>query len=241
LYYYGARYYDPTIGRFITRDPVKGNTMNPQSLNPYVYCLNNPMKYIDPNGEWHIGSHDLLPDGDVEVDPATWDTFYDPELREKYHDEWAKKNSGSSGRKHSYRTWRGIKYAAPKTPVNSWGVEATGSYAYFAGQGGGHGWVWDENGNRTSYNIYQEGWGLGGGGDVSLFSSSLDAEEIANSVSKTYEISAEYFNVQVSLNESGDIVKFNIGLSGGCPFGFYYWDYVKTSPKGLISWLKDIF
>jgi len=39
LYYYGARYYDPTIGRFITRDPVKGNIMNPQTFNPYVYCL----------------------------------------------------------------------------------------------------------------------------------------------------------------------------------------------------------
>ena len=33
LYYFGARYYDSTIGRFITRDPVKGNIMNPQTLN----------------------------------------------------------------------------------------------------------------------------------------------------------------------------------------------------------------
>jgi len=51
LYYYGARYYDPTIGRFITRDPIKGSIMNPQTLNPYVYCLNNPMKYVDPDGQ----------------------------------------------------------------------------------------------------------------------------------------------------------------------------------------------
>jgi len=50
LYYYGARYYDPTIGRFITRDPKPGRLSNPQSLNPYVYCLNNPMKYIDLDG-----------------------------------------------------------------------------------------------------------------------------------------------------------------------------------------------
>ena len=106
LYYFGARYYDPTIGRFITKDPIKGNSMNPQTLNPYVYCLNNPMKYIDPDGEWYIGPHDLLPDGDVEVDPTTWDTFYDPELRQKYYDEWAKKNSDSSGRKHkSKKSW----------------------------------------------------------------------------------------------------------------------------------------
>jgi len=36
LYYFGAHYYDPTIGRFITRDPKRGNIMNPQTLNPYV-------------------------------------------------------------------------------------------------------------------------------------------------------------------------------------------------------------
>jgi RHS repeat-associated protein len=50
LYYYGARYYDPEIGRFITRDPAPGKTQTPQSLNRYTYCLNNPLKYTDPTG-----------------------------------------------------------------------------------------------------------------------------------------------------------------------------------------------
>ncbi len=50
LYYYGARYYDPTVGRFVSRDPVTGEKESPQSLNKYVYCLNNPLKYIDPAG-----------------------------------------------------------------------------------------------------------------------------------------------------------------------------------------------
>jgi RHS repeat-associated protein len=50
LYYYGARYYDPEIGRFITRDILKGSLSSPQSLNRNVYCLNNPQKYKDPNG-----------------------------------------------------------------------------------------------------------------------------------------------------------------------------------------------
>jgi RHS repeat-associated protein len=51
LYYYGSRYYDPHIGRFITRDPRFGRLANPQTLNRYVYVLNNPLKYIDPTGK----------------------------------------------------------------------------------------------------------------------------------------------------------------------------------------------
>jgi RHS repeat-associated protein len=50
LYYYGARYYDPGIGRFITRDPLAGTFSLPQTLNRYTYCANNPSKYIDPAG-----------------------------------------------------------------------------------------------------------------------------------------------------------------------------------------------
>ena len=50
FYYYGARYYDPVTGRFLTRDPLTGKKESPQSLNRYVYCLNNPLTYIDPAG-----------------------------------------------------------------------------------------------------------------------------------------------------------------------------------------------
>jgi RHS repeat-associated protein len=50
MYYFGARYYDPMVGRFITPDPVMG--ISPQLLNPYPYCQNNPILYVDPTGEW---------------------------------------------------------------------------------------------------------------------------------------------------------------------------------------------
>lgn len=53
LYYYGARYYDPGLGRFITRDPIVGKKAIPQSLNRYTYCLNNPVKMIDPTGMFY--------------------------------------------------------------------------------------------------------------------------------------------------------------------------------------------
>jgi RHS repeat-associated protein len=65
LYYYGARYYDPELGTFISRDPIKGRMVNPQTLNRYTYCQNNPTKYVDPWGEWGI-LHDIGDPGELE-------------------------------------------------------------------------------------------------------------------------------------------------------------------------------
>jgi RHS repeat-associated protein len=56
LYYYGARYYDPETGRFITADTIRGSLANPQSLNLYVYALNNPLRYVDPVGQTAVMS-----------------------------------------------------------------------------------------------------------------------------------------------------------------------------------------
>ena len=51
LYFLRARYYDPTTGRFISKDPIKGVLTLPQTLNPYVYVINNPINLSDPSGE----------------------------------------------------------------------------------------------------------------------------------------------------------------------------------------------
>ncbi|MBI5225012.1 RHS repeat-associated core domain-containing protein [Candidatus Micrarchaeota archaeon] len=50
LYYYGARYYDPDLGRFVSADALQGNLGDPLSLNRYVYVKNNPLRYIDLTG-----------------------------------------------------------------------------------------------------------------------------------------------------------------------------------------------
>jgi RHS repeat-associated protein len=60
LYYYGARYYDATMGRFISADTIIPNPANPQAFNRYTYCLNNPLKYVDPSGRTvYIGDYDM--------------------------------------------------------------------------------------------------------------------------------------------------------------------------------------
>jgi len=59
FYHLGARYYDPTIGRFVSADSIVPDYSDPQTLNRYSYCRNNPLIYTDPSG--HIfGIDDLL-------------------------------------------------------------------------------------------------------------------------------------------------------------------------------------
>jgi len=50
LMYYGARYYLPELGRFISADTIVPSTSNPQALNRYTYVLNSPINMVDPTG-----------------------------------------------------------------------------------------------------------------------------------------------------------------------------------------------
>jgi RHS repeat-associated protein len=72
LYDYGARFYDPSLNRFISADTIVPSPGNPQSLNRYSYVLGNPLKYTDPTGHAadaggasHMGSKSCN-----ELDPA---------------------------------------------------------------------------------------------------------------------------------------------------------------------------
>lgn len=47
LYYFGARYYDPKISLWLGMDPL----VEEHSGSPYVYCENNPVIYLDPDGK----------------------------------------------------------------------------------------------------------------------------------------------------------------------------------------------
>ncbi|WP_344807886.1 RHS repeat-associated core domain-containing protein, partial [Allohahella marinimesophila] len=60
LVHMGARFYDPTSGRFISPDPVGIDPSSPQSVNRYVYVNNNPYKYVDPDGRYLETAWDLM-------------------------------------------------------------------------------------------------------------------------------------------------------------------------------------
>ena len=48
LYFYHARYYDASLGRFISPDPFVQDPGDPQTLNRYAYVRNNPVNLVDP-------------------------------------------------------------------------------------------------------------------------------------------------------------------------------------------------
>ena len=50
MFYFGARYYDSRLGRFISQDPSMGDTTSPMSLHRYLYANANPMRYVDLDG-----------------------------------------------------------------------------------------------------------------------------------------------------------------------------------------------
>lgn len=54
-----GRMYDPILGRFLSPDPFVQAPDFSQNYNSYSYCLNNPLKYTDENGQW-FGIDDLF-------------------------------------------------------------------------------------------------------------------------------------------------------------------------------------
>ncbi len=65
-----ARLYDPAIGRFLSPDPYVQMPDFSQNFNRYSYCLNNPLKFTDPSGEFFFSF--LIPGLGTFIDAACW-------------------------------------------------------------------------------------------------------------------------------------------------------------------------
>ncbi|MFZ1402346.1 MAG: RHS repeat-associated core domain-containing protein, partial [Anaerolineae bacterium] len=79
LYFYNARYYDPTLARFTQGDTIVPGAGNPQNLNRYSYVGNNPLRYTDPAGlcaaaPWGAGVGDRAQN--MNYQPSCWGVYY---------------------------------------------------------------------------------------------------------------------------------------------------------------------
>lgn len=96
FYFAQARSYDSVNGRFISEDNNKGKLYEPFTQNSYLYCINNPLKYNDFDGNeyvvgWSYGHEDtenfekiwnMLIDDNCTVDGDTSD--WTPEMWEAF-------------------------------------------------------------------------------------------------------------------------------------------------------------
>ena len=72
LQYFGARYYDPAVGRFLGIDPVDYQDGNLHSFNRYAYGNNNPVRYADPDGNQSYEQRTMiLADNQGNIGPRT--------------------------------------------------------------------------------------------------------------------------------------------------------------------------
>ncbi len=73
LYFFGARYYDPEIGRWLTPDPLGFI----DGLNGYAYVKNNPVNFVDP---WGYQAFEGAPVSVLPVIPNILDTPFPPQM-----------------------------------------------------------------------------------------------------------------------------------------------------------------
>ena len=50
LVYMQQRYYEPSLGRFLSIDPMETAPADPRTINRYTYAANNPYRFVDPDG-----------------------------------------------------------------------------------------------------------------------------------------------------------------------------------------------
>jgi len=67
LLFLRARYYDPSKGRFLSKDPIAGNLVIPETHNLYSFVQNDPINYSDPSGLYHNERFSLIPEKQPKV------------------------------------------------------------------------------------------------------------------------------------------------------------------------------
>ena len=98
LYYYGARYLDPTGTRWLSVDPLFEKYVG---MTPYGYCAGNPVKLVDPDGRKVINDDEVPYYGEVEDYVKRENSFYD-----KYGDNADKLKKSNFNSRAEYKAYK---------------------------------------------------------------------------------------------------------------------------------------
>ena len=93
--YFGSRYYSSDLSIWLSIDPQASKY---PSLSPYVYCANNPVKLVDPNGETVV-----IPNED---DQVFIENLVNPDSKEyskEFHDIYKKLQQSSTT--YTFESW----------------------------------------------------------------------------------------------------------------------------------------
>jgi RHS repeat-associated protein len=75
LLFFNARFYDASLGRFLSADTIVPDSGDPQQYNRFAYATNNPLKYTDPSGHCRIvnGNYEYAEDCTIdEFNSLNW-------------------------------------------------------------------------------------------------------------------------------------------------------------------------
>ena len=124
LSYFGARYYDASLGRFISRDPM-GYIDGP---NMYIYCSNNPIGHIDPFGTTARQVQEKLSVDVVEIHLPKTESTYSTTANTNIPTQ-------DELQKQADKLWRSMEVNAPTAGMNS--GFSSGPMAAMSPEGGG--------------------------------------------------------------------------------------------------------
>jgi len=164
---YGARWYDPSIARFHTIDPLAENY---SFQNPFAYAANNPIKFIDFMGMGPTSTHvdednnviASFDDGDNNVYMHENGTTESDIVEYNYYESanrGVKKLTDGGGTQVS-----GTEVTISATPIDAktkvTSTQWTGTFIVGLGVTGGKGTISDTKGNEESFTELGVGWGF---------------------------------------------------------------------------------
>ena len=227
LYFAVSRFYDPKIGRFLTRDTYLGDIADVPTLHRYQYSRNNPTGYIDPDGhesfrQW-IGLD--KPTASVEVE------F----LKNFGYNAWDALSLGALSRQDSLVERSEAGLISEGQYLAGTGINLGGTLAVAAGSGGAGGTV-----ARLVGGSLRASFAAGGAAAGFLGSTGNAALDVATGKRDLGEVTASEIVLGTAIGGATGGLLGAAAQEGTLPFGRYLSSSTRPSPSSPLKSTKGV-